>query len=150
MPWRPTIPVQLVEVGLRRSRSKPAPQEGVPTRPLDFTVRAVERTRRQMRETTARIDPPPRALRRRTVQLPNCTAERFAMPGSRPDHVLLWTHGGAYLRGDSDTHAGMLSRVIKAARCEALSVDYRRAPEAQFPAWNDDALDGYRALLKEG
>lgn len=115
-----------------------------------YSQRSIERTRVVMLRTQAFMDPPPRALRRETVALPNCTAHRLRLPESRPNHVILYFHGGAYLRGSTDTHIGAISRFMRAARCEALSVDYRMAPEHHFPAWLDDAVDAYRHLLDAG
>ena len=62
--------------------------------------------------------------------------------GALPTVVLF--HGGGWVIGDLDTH-DLMARTI-ATRCEAVvvSVDYRLAPEAPFPAAVEDALAATR------
>lgn len=44
----------------------------------------------------------------------------------------------------------MAAHLAKASNCLALSVDYRRSPEHQFPAALDDCVAAYDWLLKQG
>lgn len=147
--WRPPLPGFVIDAFLRRGRGAPLDAD-TPRRPLNFTLPAIERTRTNMLRTQAMADPAPRHLQRSTIELPHCTAERLTLPNSRPGHTILYFHGGGYLRGSTTTHAGALARFMTAARCEAVSVDYRLAPEHQFPTWLDDAVDAYRRLLDDG
>lgn len=57
--------------------------------------------------------------------------------------VLLFFHGEGYVMGDFDTHEWMCRTIAAMARVTVAAVDYRRAPEAIFPAAFDDA---YRAV----
>ncbi len=52
--------------------------------------------------------------------------------------ALVFFHGGGWVIGDIDTHDTMCRHLARAARCAVLSVDYRLAPEAKFPAAVDD------------
>jgi len=53
---------------------------------------------------------------------------------------LIYFHGGGLLIGDLDT-LGVFCRLVAAqSGVRVLSVDYRLAPEARFPAAHDDAL----------
>ncbi|MFI2374147.1 alpha/beta hydrolase [Streptomyces sp. NPDC018964] len=63
---------------------------------------------------------------------------------------LLYLHGGGYVVGSPDTHAGLVGELARRAGLRALSVDYRLAPEHPFPAAVDDGLAAYRALLAAG
>jgi acetyl esterase/lipase len=63
---------------------------------------------------------------------------------------LLYLHGGGYVIGSPDTHAGMVGELARRAGLLALSVDYRLAPEHPFPAAVDDGLAAYRELLAAG
>ncbi len=149
--WRPPLPGFVIDRALQRDRGGVYPAHPDPKRKApSYSLRSIERTRVAMTRTQRIMDPAPRDLQRELMQLPHCTAERLRVPQSREGHVILYFHGGAFLRGSTETHIGAISRFMRASRCEALSVDYRMAPEVQFPAWVDDAVDGYRHLIDSG
>ncbi len=52
--------------------------------------------------------------------------------------ALVFFHGGGWVVGDLDTHDWPCRVLANAARCAIVSVDYRLAPEAKFPAAFDD------------
>lgn len=64
--------------------------------------------------------------------------------------VVLYLHGGGYTLGSSTSYRSMATSIARAADSALFSIDYRRAPEAVFPAALDDALAAYRGLLSEG
>ncbi len=64
--------------------------------------------------------------------------------------VLLYFHGGAYVIGTADHVVPMIGHLVTEAGCQALSVDYRLAPEDPFPAAVDDALATYRWMVEQG
>ena len=66
------------------------------------------------------------------------------------DRVIMYLHGGGYLLGSLQSHAGLASEIGKSASCRVLQVDYRLAPEHQFPAPIEDACKVYHALLAGG
>ncbi|MEV8035335.1 alpha/beta hydrolase [Streptomyces sp. NPDC086182] len=63
---------------------------------------------------------------------------------------LLYLHGGGYVVGSPDTHAGLVGELARRTGLRAISVDYRLAPEHPFPAAVDDGLAAYRELLEAG
>ncbi|MBQ0795117.1 alpha/beta hydrolase [Zhongshania sp.] len=74
---------------------------------------------------------------------------RLYYPASSADVIgalpaLLFFHGGGFVGCDLDTHDGMCRTLCNASGAVVVSVDYRLAPEARFPAAPEDA---YRALL---
>lgn len=69
------------------------------------------------------------------------TGARGRMP------VILYFHGGGWVLADSKVYAGGARGLARNANAIVVSVDYRRAPEAPFPAQHDDALAAYRWLL---
>lgn len=148
--WRPIVPPFVVDRVLWRMRGGMVTAPDGTVWPLNFSERAIDKTRVLMHRQQALLDPAPRALRREPVVLPNCNAQWLRLPESRPGHVLLYFHGGAYLRGSTETHIGAISRFMRAGRIEAFSVDYRMEPQHPFPAWIDDAVDAYRYLLDQG
>jgi len=54
--------------------------------------------------------------------------------GDGPFPVVVYFHGGGWVRGDLDTHDGFCRRLTHESGCLVVSVDYRRAPEHPFPA----------------
>lgn len=67
-----------------------------------------------------------------------------------PHKVVYYLHGGAYVRGSTETHRGLTGRIAAEGGVRVLAVDYRLGPEHPFPAAVDDALAGYRWLLGQG
>lgn len=79
-------------------------------------------------------------------------AARLYVPeGSRagPWPLLIYYHGGGYIRGDLDTHDSLCRVLAHETPCAVLSVDYRLAPEHRFPAAVDDALAVLRAVAAD-
>jgi acetyl esterase/lipase len=75
----------------------------------------------------------------------------WAIPhGCREDRVLLALHGGGCVTGSRFSHRKLFAHVAKAVGCQALIVDYARAPERQHPSQVDEALKIYEWLLNRG
>lgn len=53
--------------------------------------------------------------------------------------TILYFHGGGWVVGSLETHDGMLRAMTLATGANILSVEYRKAPEAPFPASLEDA-----------
>ena len=68
-------------------------------------------------------------------------------PGPRPCCVFL--HGGGWVLGDLDTHAGVCNDIAVATGLQVVAVDYRLAPEHPYPAPLEDTVDVLRALVDE-
>ncbi len=61
--------------------------------------------------------------------------------------VLLWFHGGGWVTGNLDTHDQLGRLLADHVGAVVVSVDYRLAPEARFPAAADDCLAAYEWAL---
>jgi len=59
---------------------------------------------------------------------------------SRPQPALIYYHGGGWVLGNLESHDGVCRDIANAALCTVISVDYRLAPEAKFPAAADDSI----------
>jgi acetyl esterase/lipase len=70
--------------------------------------------------------------------------------GCDRSRVLIYTHGGGFAVGSSDSHRKLAGHVAKALGISAVVLDYRRAPEHPFPAQLEDMVSAYRALLAAG
>jgi acetyl esterase len=58
--------------------------------------------------------------------------------------MVLYFHGGSFIMGDLETHDALCRRLSADTGMRFLAVDYRLAPEHQFPAGVDDAVDVIR------
>ena len=62
----------------------------------------------------------------------------YAPEGEGPFPMLVFYHGGGWTRGSLDGYDGLCRRLTNRAEALVVSVDYRLAPEAPFPAGFED------------
>ena len=106
---------------------------------------SVSRGRKILRSSTAMIGgtPPIGAVTDRFVNGPAGIrlGLRFYTPrdlaGASP--ALVFFHGGGWIYGDLESHDALCRYLAETAQVRVVAVDYRLAPEAQFPAAVDDA-----------
>lgn len=55
-----------------------------------------------------------------------------------PGPVMVFFHGGGFVIGDLDTHAGICAEFARVLDMPVVSIDYRLAPEHRWPASPDD------------
>jgi acetyl esterase/lipase len=72
-------------------------------------------------------------------------AELYADTKDAP--VVLYLHGGAYIVGSIDSHRPLTTRMAADCGGRLFSVQYRLAPQHQFPAALIDALLAYKYLI---
>lgn len=123
----------LVRVGLRWLIKRPRP-----------TVAAA---RASIRAAQAWAPPPPAGTQVSAIDAGGVPSELIATPASRPDHHVLYLHGGGYVTGSPALYRHFTGRIATAARAQVLVLDYRLAPEHPFPAALDDAFAACRWLL---
>jgi len=76
--------------------------------------------------------------------------EWLAAPGSDPERVVLYLHGGGFVIGSPASHRSFAARISAEAGARVLLLDYRLAPEHRFPAALEDAVGACRFLLAAG
>lgn len=83
--------------------------------------------------------PPPTvsAIENRTI---GSIPVRVYRSSLQPQPTLVFFHGGGWVGGDLETHHVLTSVLALDCQCTVVAVDYRRPPEAPFPAAWDDAL----------
>ena len=74
----------------------------------------------------------------------NIPARIYTPDGAGPFPVVVYFHGGGWVIADKQVYDGGARGLSKQANAVVVSVDYRRAPEAKFPAAWDDALAAYK------
>ena len=66
----------------------------------------------------------------------------------KPLPVIAYWHGGGFVIADLDVYDATPRILAKSVGAIVVSLDYRRAPEAKFPAAHDDAFAGYQWVVK--
>lgn len=101
---------------------------------------------RALNDNPMQMGPPPAVASARDVEiaLPGRTlAGRLYIPegaGENPPLVVFY-HGGGWVIGTIETHDGTCRALARASGAAVLSVGYRLAPEAPFPAPLDDCVE---------
>ncbi len=67
-----------------------------------------------------------------------------------PGPVVVFYHGGGFVVGSIDTHAGIAAEIARQLDLPVVSVDYRLAPEHKWPAAPDDAEAAARWIATNG
>lgn len=76
---------------------------------------------------------------------------RLYAPSAAPGlPVLLYLHGGGFTIGSVATHDVLCRQLAQLAGCAVVSLDYRLAPEHQFPTAIHDAWDALEWLAAQG
>ena len=68
----------------------------------------------------------------------------YTPPGNGPFPVILYFHGGGFVIATIDTYDASARALCDYARALVVSVEYRKAPEAPFPAALNDAIASYK------
>ncbi len=67
-----------------------------------------------------------------------------------PAQVLVLFHGGGFALGSSASHRKLGGHLAKALGAHCFVADFRRAPEAKFPAQLEDGEAMFQALIAQG
>ena len=71
-------------------------------------------------------------------------------PAAAQPGVVVFIHGGGWVLGDLNTYDRTARTLAAKTAREVVSVDYRRAPEARYPAALDDCVAVVRSLAAQG
>ena len=71
-------------------------------------------------------------------------ARVYTPKGTGPFPLLVYFHGGGWVIATNDTYDASARALTNLASCVVLSVEYRKGPEAKFPAAHDDAFAAWR------
>ncbi len=112
--------------------------------------------RRFYRDTRGPLTPEPPAVESVQLLLAQGSAGPVPVRAYRPkgagkDEILpalVYYHGGGWVIGDLDTHDVVCRTLANGARCAVFSVEYRKAPEAPFPAAVEDSFSALSFVFK--
>jgi len=105
----------------------------------------------QMREGFAHFMstfPIPSSVTRTSTELAGRDAIRVEPSGEAHRGTILYFHGGSYSLGSPETAMALTGHLVERTGVQALSLDYRLAPEHPFPAAIEDCLAAYRSLIE--
>ena len=94
----------------------------------------IQKMRQRQEALDRRMTPVDLSTRRRAAETGDFKAEWVEAMDLRPERVILYLHGGAFMFRFPRTHARMAGQWCKAFNARALMVDYRLAPEHRWPA----------------
>ena len=99
-------------------------------------------------------DPPPPQVRCEALICPasnggSLQVRRYTSADAVAGAAMLYLHGGGWVAGDLDTHAGVCGALALASGCSVFALHYRRPPEHPFPGPLEDALDALDWLHRE-
>ena len=87
----------------------------------------------------------------RTIPGPNGTqipARVYTPKGDGPFRTVLYIHGGGWVIATIDTYDSSPRALCNAANAVVVSIEYRKGPEAKFPAAHEDSFAAYQWLLQ--
>lgn len=91
---------------------------------------------------------------RKTVELPNATAQLVRAPGVLPAdgkrRIVLYLHGGAFLTCGVHSHSRVVNAISRFGDAPVLVVNYRLIPKHSVGMALDDCHDAYRWLRLRG
>lgn len=103
---------------------------------------------------TAPRPPGPAVRRCEDLRIPGPAGQvpvRLYIPNEKaPLPVLVTFHGGGWVLGSINSHDAIARRLANAARCAVVSVEYRLAPEAKFPAPLEDCYAAVSWVARNG
>lgn len=76
--------------------------------------------------------------------------EWFEGSGANAGGVILYLHGGAFIRGNLNLGRANASWVAQESGHRVVALGYRQAPEYPYPAATDDVWNAWQALLRSG
>lgn len=98
----------------------------------------------------SRLDDATRRVDARTLASTQPVGEWVLAPGARPDHRMLYIHGGSWMSGSPDGYRPLAARISRETGYAVFVLDYRLAPEHPFPAGLDDCVEAWGWLTEAG
>jgi epsilon-lactone hydrolase len=94
--------------------------------------------------------PVPADVLQKPVEIGGVGGIEVTLPGNESERVILYFHGGVYVIGSAVTSVSLVAGLVRRTGVNAITLDYRLAPEHPYPAAVDDARAAYEGLLKQG
>ena len=120
---------------------------GSSNEPPDGTV-DIQASRARL-EKLAVLAPIKESVRVKSIDMNGVLGESILPPNCHESRIVLFLHGGAYLFGSPNSHRELAAVIAEKANAQAITPDYRLAPEHPFPAALEDVYTTYKWLLQQ-
>src|SRR5689334_16974599 len=94
--------------------------------------------------------PAPADVQQKRVELGGVAGIEVTIAGNETDRTILYFHSGVYVIGSAAATVPLVADLVRRAGVNAITLDYRLAPEHPYPAAVEDARAAYEGLLKQG
>jgi len=93
--------------------------------------------------------PVPAGVQQKPVEIGGVAGIQVTIAGNESENVILYFHGGVYAIGSAATSVPLVGALVRRTGVNAITLDYRLAPEHPYPAAVDDARAAYEGLLEQ-
>lgn len=129
----------------------PAIAEIIPLLPLRDPASMTPQSARDSLVAMARARPPLKtAAQARAISVKGAAGQipaRVYRIGEARSSTIVFYHGGGWVAGDLETHERQAQLLAMETGAVVVSVDYRRPPEAPFPAAFEDCFAALRDIV---
>ena len=94
--------------------------------------------------------PVPADVQQKPTEIGGVGGIEVTIAGNESENVILYFHGGVYVIGSAATSVPLVGELVRRTGVNAITLDYRLAPEHPYPAAVEDARAAYEGLLEQG
>jgi monoterpene epsilon-lactone hydrolase len=94
--------------------------------------------------------PVPPDVQQSPVEVGGVAGVEVTIQGNDAGKVILYFHGGVYVIGSAAASVPLVGDLVRRTGTNAVTLEYRLAPEHPYPAAVDDARAAYEGLLDRG
>jgi monoterpene epsilon-lactone hydrolase len=94
--------------------------------------------------------PVPADVEQKPVEVGGVGGIEVTIASNESESVILYFHGGVYVIGSAAASVALVGDIVRRTGVNAVTLDYRLAPEHPYPAAVDDARAAYEGLLGQG
>jgi epsilon-lactone hydrolase len=94
--------------------------------------------------------PVPADVQQKPVEIGGVDGIEVTIAGNESERVILYFHSGVYVIGSAAATVPLVGDLVRRTGVNAITLDYRLAPEHPYPAALEDARAAYEGLLEQG
>jgi acetyl esterase/lipase len=94
--------------------------------------------------------PVPADVQQKPIEIGGVGGIEVTIAGNESENVILYFHSGVYVIGSAAATVPLVGDLVRRTGVNAITLDYRLAPEHPYPAAVEDARAAYEGLLGQG